>query len=685
MNGFHLLLNINRQRAPGQRMTAADVRKHVMTGSLMMLHPGTLDVAFPDGSSTQTLSLVDVVDPVDVEEAFAQRRTSALYDISSTTSSPRKYQQFSSADAYVRMLIERPIIVRSTPRPIFEADAGRAERVARSDSKRQSYASTASSGTMGSAEGDSRESRLHQSQPDPTIPGVIQRSSFTQLDLLSDARRQAGRQANLVNLLPVQNDSSVIEKRSAPPYPEERVGQKLIVKVLRLSVDPFFEPLFGSIAIYDAKAKRKVTENFYFDVNPEEIRRMVDKNNSFAEATDRCSQAAFSLSCPLTDLFIVIKLEKVLQACEIIDASEPYTNCAARDERTREKLAAAAADFCDRLGSFRMPLGFMVLDLQKVLMGVNTLERSEMCMSTMTTGSVGTAAGEADRLSDEDLYKLLADARRPGGKLSRLKTFAVDMGLQLSGGTGEELLMRLSPEMLRVAPFSGGPGTELTKDIQEFPAKGFYMANTSYRNLLYIYPKSANLTNRPGTARNISVKVELMNAQEQPLRVLYSRGAGSDMVSVARTAVIYHNKTPHITDEIKLRIPVDLDDGHHLLFTFYHISCKANNKDEETEYPIGYSCNHQGYQYRPPTESKARSQLCKDMAAEKNKPGSPETQKLYHIIGLFSSKDAFSLMDRSYVMGLVRDFNRDISHRISCIGEPAATTLMLLKLDFVRI
>ncbi|VDO33129.1 unnamed protein product [Haemonchus placei] len=704
-----------------------------------------------------------------------------------------------------------------------------------------------------------------------------------------------------------------------------------------------------------------------------------------------------------------------MQACEIIDASEPYTSCAARDERTREKLAAAAADFCDRLGSFRMPLGFMVLDLQKVLTGVNTLERSEMCMSTVTAGSSnatggeavaplaetdsivsadrvsntststfrrmgsgssaaavlsrvrtplqrrkflgggggsddattpeGSSAGksletnlanlqpitltvnsffrqEADRLSDEDLYKLLADARRPGG------------------GTGEELLMRLSPEMLRVAPFSGGPGTELTKDIQEFPAKGFYMANTSYRNLLYIYPKSANLTNRPGTARNISIKVELMNAQEQPLRVLYARGAGSEMVSLARTAVIYHNKTPHITDEIKLRIPVDLDDGHHLLFTFYHISCKANNKDEETEYPIGYSwlpllrdnrlstgdfnlpiCldrlpSSYGYlspdvalpnvrwldghkpvfnvsiraistvhpqdehlerflvavnslsstdRRKPPAsetaliiaaqsvikarpepmvafmynvldklialianrpysdalssacfetlgqlvkictmlldscldmhgrsalltsyihyykiamkESKARSQLCKDMAAEKNKPGSPETQKLYHIIEdveklsahhqrvpaeavpstsnkavheelaeqwiksmaeylsmtgrlyltrrsrfserfvkaldslscatiaevvtrlnkdprqavaianswAFFVRDAFSLMDRSYVMGLVRDFNRDISHRISCIGEPAATTLMLLKLDFVRI
>ncbi|CAJ0607791.1 unnamed protein product [Cylicocyclus nassatus] len=1101
------------------KMTAADVRKHVMTGSLMMLHPASFDMTLPDGSTQQTLSLLDVVDPCDIEEALAQRRTSALYDISSTTASPRKvsefpaddvevrivprewptvdppvptetkdlkiepfirdiiasftdqfslvqrrYQQYGSADAYVRMLIERPIIVRSTTRPTFEADAGRAERVARSvsvvgdqESKRQSYASTASSGTMGSGEGDSRESRLHQSQPDPTIPGVIQRSSFTQLDQLSDARRQAGRHTSLVNLLPLQPESAVIEKRSAPPYPEERVGQKLIVKVAKLTLDPYFEPVFGSIAIYDAKARRKVSENFYFDVNPDEVRRLLDRKHPQDEPSQRCSQAAFSLSCPLSDLFMVVKLEKVLQACEIGDASEPYVGCAAKDDRTREKLSAAASDYCERLGSFRMPLGFMVVDLQKVLMGANSLERSEMTMSTVTAASSITVTGEtpapptsvsgetdsivsadrvsntststfrrmgsgtsaaavlnrvrtplqrrkflggstagsedsvtpdasslgksielslanlqpvtlnlnsfykqeADRLSDDDLFKLLADARKPGGKLGRLKTFAAELSLQLSGGTGEELLMRLSPEMLRVAPFSGG---ELTKDIQEFPAKGLYMANTSYRNLLYIYPKSANLSNRPGTARNISIKVELMNSQEHALPLMFSRGPGCEMVSQIRTSVVYHNKTPHIADEIKLRIPVDLDDGHHLLFSFYHISCKPNNKDEEVEYPIGYSwlplfrdgrlstgdfhlpiCldrlpSSYGYlspdvalpnvrwldahkptfnlsivaistvhpqdehlekffigvnslsstdRKKPPVsesalitaaqgvtkarpepmvaylynvldklialianrpytealssacfetmgqlvkictmlldscldihgrsallssyihyfkiamkESKARSQLCKELAAERNKPGSPETQKLFTIIEdmeklssqhqrvpceavpstsnkavheelaelwvrsggcaremaflnawfflelmiksmaeylsmtgrlyltrrsrfserfikaldslsaatisevvtrlikdprqatsianswAFFVRDAFSLMDRSYVMGLVRDFNRDISSKISCVSEPAATTLMLLKLDFIRI
>ena len=42
-------------------------------------------------------------------------------------------------------------------------------------------------------------------------------------------------------------------------------------------------------------------------------------------------------------------------------------------------------------------------------------------------------------------------------------------------------------------------------------------------------------------------------------------------------------------DEVKMRIPFDLDDGHHLLFTFYHVSCKPGSRDEEVEYPIGYT------------------------------------------------------------------------------------------------
>lgn len=40
---------------------------------------------------------------------------------------------------------------------------------------------------------------------------------------------------------------------------------------------------------------------------------------------------------------------------------------------------------------------------------------------------------------------------------------------------------------------------------------------------------------------------------------------------------------------MKINLPVDLNDGHHLLFTFYHITCKQNKVNDEVETLIGYS------------------------------------------------------------------------------------------------
>src|SRR5690349_10443495 len=51
----------------------------------------------------------------------------------------------------------------------------------------------------------------------------------------------------------------------------------------------------------------------------------------------------------------------------------------------------------------------------------------------------------------------------------------------------------------------------------------------------------------------------------------------------------------------------------------------------------------------------------------------------------FFLRDAFSIMDRSYVMGLVRDFNQTISLKICSATEANISSLMLLKQDFMRI
>lgn len=39
------------------------------------------------------------------------------------------------------------------------------------------------------------------------------------------------------------------------------------------------------------------------------------------------------------------------------------------------------------------------------------------------------------------------------------------------------------------------------------------------------------------------------------------------------TLISYHTKTPQFYDEIKMLLPLNLNEKHHLLFKFYHISC----------------------------------------------------------------------------------------------------------------
>ncbi|CAJ0919982.1 unnamed protein product, partial [Mesorhabditis belari] len=154
----------------------------------------------------------------------------------------RRYQQFGSGDAYVRMLIERPIVARNAPMHNFENESILSDRLTRS-------------ATSGDAQ---VESRLNLSQPDPVIPNITQRLTPGQMDASNEARRLTGRQQqNLVNLLPPQDENDVIEKGSSPPFPEERGSHKLIIKVVKLHIEPSFEPIFGSIALYDAKMKKK--------------------------------------------------------------------------------------------------------------------------------------------------------------------------------------------------------------------------------------------------------------------------------------------------------------------------------------------------------------------------------------------------------------------------------------------
>lgn len=48
------------------------------------------------------------------------------------------------------------------------------------------------------------------------------------------------------------------------------------------------------------------------------------------------------------------------------------------------------------------------------------------------------------------------------------------------------------------------------------------------------------------------------------------------------------SRSPEFYDEMKMKIPADLTDNHHLLFTFYHISCQPK-QNTPLETPVGYT------------------------------------------------------------------------------------------------
>lgn len=51
-------------------------------------------------------------------------------------------------------------------------------------------------------------------------------------------------------------------------------------------------------------------------------------------------------------------------------------------------------------------------------------------------------------------------------------------------------------------------------------------------------------------------------------------------------------RSPDFYDEMKIKLPANLGDQHHLLFTFYHISCQRKVEQTTVETPVGYTVSH---------------------------------------------------------------------------------------------
>ncbi|CCD71357.1 C2 DOCK-type domain-containing protein [Caenorhabditis elegans] len=683
------------------KVTASEVRKHVISG----LHPihrlsegdNGLDLAV---SMMEKIQFTEPVPPVDVEALLDQRKTCLLYSISSPKSSKplfeyvsddvevttirqdgltdhnyttipnienhvrdicgfycdnfslvnRKYAQLGTEDIKDRWNLEKLTALRSLRPQIFHNGLRIMDR----------EPSTIS------IDGGSFDTI------DPTkcateqfYVSMLKKSAIDKNTLLYSMLSK-NRVKHFMNCINEEEKSWKWEKRGVPRLPEQEETPKLFVKVEKAAADPFFEPLFASMAIYDIKNRQKVTESMYFNIADHDKLDMLGSHQP--NFINNYMQVLFNVTGKLEDMFLVVKIEKVLQQNDVFENSEPYTGT--KDENNMERLERAAEKNCQRLGAYRSPLGFQVIDLQRIYKanvstGASSFDRrtDPMMMSQCTTasGAVLTTAGqsqddqcsitsadrtsiasmgstlrrfgsgtsaatvfsrvrtpltkrkfapvsnlptsqevpenienmpscnlkfssfirqEGDKTSDEDIYRICSEMRRTNGKVHK-KMFNFELELTLAGSNKSKEYQ------------SHGSNLTLNSErvIHEAMEIPIYQAslNKSYKNVIFVYPKHINLSNRTGNARNIMIKIELMDANETAQEVVFENGSTRmSFLTSAKTSVIYHNRTPHFTDEIKLSLPCDLNDGHHLLFTVYHISCKEGDSSS-TESPIGYT------------------------------------------------------------------------------------------------
>nr|XP_033779445.1 dedicator of cytokinesis protein 6 isoform X3 [Geotrypetes seraphini] len=464
---------------------------------------------------------------------------------------------------------------------------------------------------------------LKNSAPDSLLLSLLERAAMEETDRRNKEMRKENRQTEIMSLFPAPDEDEAVERCAAPEIPREHFGQRILVKCISLKFEIEIEPIFGILALYDVREKKKISENFYFDLNSETVKGMLHGQGAHPAISTLARSALFSITYPSPEIFLVIKLEKVLQQGDIGECCEPYMvlkeSEASKNKEKLEKLRGQAEQFCARLGKYRMPFAWTAIHLMNIISSTGSLEKgdsdseserkgtwNERKRKTLDRVSVGEDVcgfsnfrpatltvtnffkQEGDRLSNDDLYKFLADMRRPSSALRRLRPVTAQLKIDISPAP-ESPQYSLSPELLHVKPY---PDLRVrpTKEILEFPAREVYVPYTSYRNLLYVYPRSLNFSSRQGSVRNIAVKIQFMAGEDanQALPVIFGKSSCSEFTKEAYSAVVYHNRSPEFYEEFKMKIPPYLTDNDHLLFTFYHVSCQQK-QNTPLEAPVGYT------------------------------------------------------------------------------------------------
>uniref|UniRef100_A0A8C2JDC4 Dedicator of cytokinesis 9 n=1 Tax=Cyprinus carpio TaxID=7962 RepID=A0A8C2JDC4_CYPCA len=401
---------------------------------------------------------------------------------------------------------------------------------------------------------------------------------------------------------------------------EEKFGKRILVNCNDLSFNlqscvaeneegptTNVEPFFVSLSLFDIQSGRKISSDFHVDMNHPSVKALLPpsgaQNSTAAPGSPQAAhptassltdsaiqfprQGVFSVTCPHPDVFLVARIEKVLQG-GIAHCAEPYMKNS-DSAKAAQKVLKNAKMACSRLGQYRMPFAWAARPLFKDASG--TVDKSARFSALYRQ--------DGNKLSNEDVFRLLADFRKPE-KMAKLPVILGNLDVTVDN-VAPDLTNCVTASYLPLHQTEVVDRSRVVFEVEEFvPSIAKYSQPfTIYNNHLYVYPRHLKYDSQKSftKARNIALCLEFRDSDEEdavPLKCIYGRPGGPLFCKKAFAAVLHHQQNPEFYEEFKIELPAQLTDRHHLLFTLYHISCDSNSKAstkrrEQVETQVGYA------------------------------------------------------------------------------------------------
>jgi len=384
-------------------------------------------------------------------------------------------------------------------------------------------------------------------------------------------------------------DSPEIDLPEVTPIKRHVAPNQLLIrcKALNWNFAPNCELLQCTISLHDVSQRIKITEDFHFDFVDEMeqsmLSTMLPDLLGAVGAESKARRALMPLSYRSGSIYLLVRIKAVLKA-DNEESLEPYV--AQSKLKDMQKWIDNSAKSTKLLGRYRQPLAWGAVpvfnDASRLLLHDDT----QVKLYRMRPA-----------LDDEAFYDTITSTEKV--KVAKLLEGHISLSGFLYTPEKYHLQNVIDCNLAKYTKFDqlpaafalGGARTsvpDLVKEIREFhqPFHQIY-PNASFVNNFYVYPLQVELKATKLKAKSIAVRVFLMPSEGNPekdgLTSIYGVSSNPNFLTSWTTTVDLGEKAPMFFDEIKLALPLNLAETHHLYFQAYSINHKIVNPKKKTD------------------------------------------------------------------------------------------------------